>query len=249
MLLLGCNRCISSMIVEQQVGQLVRSVAAVAEQPGEVDVGEVGVGAALRRGHADLGRGRVVVELDEEALQQFARRLPRQRAVGESLLVEGPEMLVKVPRAEGIPAVEFGDDGEVSEPVGLQRLVEVARRVRGHPPADLGDPAEFPLAVCVGGASRLRVSQFGVALREADHRVAGKRHRPQLFALVERLRVPCEVQRRLGIGDVGLEVEHPLAVQLAVGHGMARGSLLHELGDSSRRRKHRSHSWGSAANI
>ena len=71
--------------VEQEVRHLVRAVAAVAQQAGEVDVGEVGVGAALGRRHAHLRRRGVVVELDEEALEQLARRLARERAVGEAL--------------------------------------------------------------------------------------------------------------------------------------------------------------------
>ena len=57
--------------LQQQVRDLVGAVRAVGQQPAEVDVGEIGVGAALGRGHADLGRRRMVVELDEEGLQQF----------------------------------------------------------------------------------------------------------------------------------------------------------------------------------
>ena len=58
--------------LQQQVRQLVGAVGAVGQQAADVDIGEVRVGAALLGGHADLGRGGVVVELDEEGLQQLA---------------------------------------------------------------------------------------------------------------------------------------------------------------------------------
>ena len=74
--------------VQQQVGQLVGAVRAVGQQPAQVDVGEVGVGAAFLGRHAHLGRRRVVVELDEEGFQQLPGRLARQRAVGQPALVE-----------------------------------------------------------------------------------------------------------------------------------------------------------------
>ena len=57
--------------VEQQVGDLVDAVRAIGLQAADVDLREVGVGAALGRGHAHLGRRGLVVELDPEALQQL----------------------------------------------------------------------------------------------------------------------------------------------------------------------------------
>ena len=54
----------------------------------DVDLGEIGVGAALGGGHAHLGRGGLVVELDPEALQQLFGLFAGQRAVGQPLLVE-----------------------------------------------------------------------------------------------------------------------------------------------------------------
>ena len=221
--------------VEQQVRHRVRAVAAVAQQAGEVDVGEVGERAAFGRRHADLRRRGVVVELDEEALEQLARGLARERAVGEARLVEGQEVLVEVSRAERVPAVQLGDDGEVAEPVHLQRLVEVARRVGRDPAADVGDLQQFRAPDAVLRRRGLRVGQVGVALREAHHRVAGDGHGPQLLALVEGLRVALEIEGRLRRRDVGFEVEHPLAVELAVGHGVAGRALLHELGEAARR--------------
>ena len=58
--------------LQQEMGNLVRTVRAIPEQPADIDVGKVSVSAALGRGDPDLGRGRMVVELDEEALQQLA---------------------------------------------------------------------------------------------------------------------------------------------------------------------------------
>ncbi len=223
--MMSSRRCVTSF----------ESVAAVAQQAGEVDVGEIGEGPALGRRHADLRRRGVVVELDEEALQQFPRGLACERAGGEARLVEGPEVLIEVARAEGVPAVELGDHGEVAEPVHLQRLVEVAGRVGRDPPADVGDLQQLPPAGVILRPRGLRLCQFRVALREAHHRVAGDRHRPQLFALVERLRVAFEIERGLGPRDVGVEVQHPLAIELAVGHGVSGRPLLHELREAAGR--------------
>ena len=113
----------------------------------------------------------MVVELDEERLQQLARRLRGQCPFGEPLLVEWQQVLVEVARIEGVPAVEFRDHRQVAEPVVLQGLVKVARGVGGDVPADVGDFLEISLAPWV----RLAGGQFGgplrVALGKHDHRV------------------------------------------------------------------------------
>ena len=70
--------------VEQQIGDVVDRVGAVGLDAAGVDLGEIGVGAALGRGDADLGRGRLVVELDPEAVQQFLGLLTGQRAVSQT---------------------------------------------------------------------------------------------------------------------------------------------------------------------
>ena len=75
--------------VQQQVGDLVDPVRAIRAEAAQVDLGEIGVGAALGGGHAHLGRGGLVVELDPEALQQLLGALAGQRAVGQVLPVEG----------------------------------------------------------------------------------------------------------------------------------------------------------------
>lgn len=152
--------------VEQDVRHLVGAAGAVAQQRADVDVGEVGVRATLGGGHAHLGRRRVVVELDEEALEQFARRLRRQRAAGQPLLVEREQVLLEMAGIECIPAVELGDHRQVTGPVVLQRLVEVARRVRRHVVAGVGDPLELGPRLGVrgrGGAPK------GHASRHSPH--------------------------------------------------------------------------------
>ena len=90
--------------VEQQVGDRVRAVGTVAEQAADVDVGEVRVGAALGGGDPDLRRRGMIVELDEETLEQLARR-PRVRVpVGQPALVERQQVLVEVAGIEASPS-------------------------------------------------------------------------------------------------------------------------------------------------
>ena len=122
-----------------------------------------------------------------------------------------------------------------AEPVGLQRLVEVARRVGRHPAADVGDRQQFAAPRLVLSLRRLGLGELRVAFGEADHGVAGDGHRAQLLALVEGLRVALEIEGGFRLRDVGFEIEHPLAVELAVGHRVARRALLHELGEAASR--------------
>ena len=63
------------MISSSRCDSFVGAVGAVGQQPADIDIGEVRVGAALLGRHADLGRRGVVVELDEEGLQQLAGRI------------------------------------------------------------------------------------------------------------------------------------------------------------------------------
>ena len=146
---------------------------AIAQQAADVDVGEVGVGAALGRGDADLGRGRVVVELDEEALQQLAGGFARERAVGQAALVERQQVLVEMAGVERIPAVQFGDHRQVAEPVILQRLVEIARRVRRHVAADFGDLQQLRPALRAS-ASFAASSRASAAWRSANRITASQ---------------------------------------------------------------------------
>ena len=147
----------------------------VGQQAADVDVGEVGVGAAFRRGgDADLGRRGMVVELDEEAFEQLAGGFARQRAVGQAALVKRQQVLIEVAGVEGIPAVELGDHGQVAEPVVLERLVEIPRRVRRHVAANLGDLQQLRAPLRAGFLRRQLPSQGGVAFGEEDERVAAQ---------------------------------------------------------------------------
>ena len=74
--------------LEQQVRDFVDSVFPIAAESAKVDVGEIGVGAALGGGHPDLGRRRVVVELDEETAEQFLGLVAAQAAVDQTAFVE-----------------------------------------------------------------------------------------------------------------------------------------------------------------
>ena len=75
--------------VQQQMRQLVGAVGAVRQQTAKVDVGEIGVGAALGRRDADLGRRGMIVELDEERFQQFAGRLSASGCLPPARVIEG----------------------------------------------------------------------------------------------------------------------------------------------------------------
>ena len=162
--------------VQQQIGHLADAVRAVGEQPAGVDLGKVGVGAALFGGDAHLGRSRLVVELDPEALQQFLGLFARKRAIGQPALVEGRQVLVEVAGVEGIPGVQFAGYAQVHEPVVLQRLPEVARGVGGHPTAHFGDAFQFGAA---GGHELDRgqaARHFGVAFGKAQDAIRGDAH-------------------------------------------------------------------------
>ena len=215
--------------VQQQVRDLVRAVAAVGQQSGQVNVGKVRVSPAFGRRDAHFGRRRVVVELDEKRFQQFAGVLRRQRAVGQSSAVKRDQVLVQVTGAERIPAVQFRDHGQVAEPVRLQRFVKVPRGLRRHVAADIGDLFQFRLAGRIGFSRRHFGRQLGMPLGEQDHRVAGNVHRGQLFPFLISLRVAHEVQCRDGRADLAFEVHHPAAVDLVVQDRVPGRSLLHEL--------------------
>ena len=102
-------------------------------------------------------------------------------------MVEGQEVLVEVTRIEGVPCVELGDHREVAEPVVLQRLPEVARRVSGHVAAHRGDALELCAATGIGGHRGSLSGQGGVALGKENHRVAGDVHGREGLAAVEGL--------------------------------------------------------------
>jgi hypothetical protein len=159
--------------LEEQMGDRVGAVRAIAEQAAEVDVGEISVCAAFGGGDADLGRCRVVVELDEEALEQFPGFGLRERPIGEAALVEGKEMLIEMAGIERVPAVELGDHSKMTEPIGLQRLAKVARRVGGARVNSLGDLEQLGPALGAKFTGGELPRESGVAFGEENDGVAG----------------------------------------------------------------------------
>ena len=219
--------------VEDEERQLVDAVGAVLLQAADVDQREVGVGAALLGRDADLGRRGLVVELDPEGLQELPGAFLRQRAVGQAFLIERPEVLVEPARVEGVPGVVLGDDAEVDEPVGLEGLPKIARRLGRHAVADLGDALELrlPRGVLLPAG---QLPGFGrVAAGEGDDGVAARGHGLELLLLVVGGRIGHEVEAGQGRRDVRLEVVQALPVDLAVEDGVARGPLFHELGEDA----------------
>ncbi len=216
--------------LQDEDGNLARTVRTVSLQPSEVDLCEVVVGSAFRRRDADFRRCGGVVDLDPEAGQQFLRLFTGHRSLGHVLLVEGGQVLVEVPGAHGVPSVHLGDGPEVDEPVHLQCFPEVARGVGWDPAAGFGDLEQLGLAGRVGFLGGHLFGQSGVALGEEDHRVARDVHCGQFLELLGGVGIVEIVQFRLAFGDLPLEVQHALAVDSSVEGRVPGGPLLHELG-------------------
>jgi len=142
------------------------------------------------------------------------------------------QMLIEMPRVERVPTVQFGDHGEVAEPVVLERLLEIARRVRRDVRRNVGDPEQLRLALRIAFLCGQFACQRRVALRKQDHRVAGNVERLQRLAFVERVRVIEEIELCHRVGNVAFEVQHSLPVNLVIEDGVAGGALLHELGEN-----------------
>ena len=219
--------------VQQQIRHLVRTVGCVGKQSAETDVGEVGVGAALGRRDSDFRRRRVVVELDEQRLEQFSRRLAGEAPLVEAALEERSEVLVQVPWAERVPAVELRYHPEMTEPVRLECLVKIPGGLGRDTPAHLRNVPKLPPAVRVGLRSGHLLRQFRVSLGEADRGIAGDLHRPQSVAPGGRFRIQV-IQPRQRDRDFALHLVQAAAVDLVVQDRVARGTLLHELREHSR---------------
>ena len=143
-------------------------------------------------------------------------------------------MLIQLTGIERIPRVQFDGHAQVNEPVVLQRLPEVTGRVRRDVGADIGDVFKFALAGRVGFLRCEFASSLRVALGEADDGVRRNHHRLKLLPFCLRLRVAVDIERVEAGLDIGLEVEHPLAIDFVVQHGVARRALLHKLGKNPR---------------
>ena len=217
--------------LEDHVGEVVHAAVAVLVDTADVDVREVVVGAGLARGDAHLGRRGLVVELDPEAAQEFLRLVISEGPLLHALLVEGIEVLVDVAGVHGVPPVELRHGAEMDEPVHLDGLPEVARGMGRDPVAHGGDLLEFRLADGIRALRGHFLREGGVALGEQDRGVAGDAHRVELLLLVGRLGIVDVIQRGDVLLDPGLHVQQAFAVHPAVHGGMARGALLHELGE------------------
>src|SRR5208337_4967379 len=95
--------------LEDQVRELVDAIRAIRFEASVVDVGKVGVSAALRSRHANLGRRGLIIEFHPKTFEQFFGPVTRERSVGKTLLVKGVKMLVQPPWAEGVPRIQFAD--------------------------------------------------------------------------------------------------------------------------------------------
>ena len=218
---------------QQEVGNFIGAIRAVAEQAADVDVREIRVGAALGGGHADFRRRRMVVELDKKTFQKFAGALTRERTVSQSLFVKRQQMLIEMAGIERIPAVQFRDDREVTEPIILKRLVEIPRRIRRHARTNFRDAVQFRAALRIAFPRRQFARQRRVPFRKNVDGVARDVKRAQRLAFVERERVVEKIQLGHGVGDVVFEIHHALGINLVVQHRVAGRALLHELRKNS----------------
>ena len=221
--------------LEDEEGDLVDAVLALGVDAAGVDQGEIGVGAALLGRDPHLGRRGMVVELHPEGLQQLAGLFAGQAAVGQAAAVEGEQVLVEAAGVEGVPGVGLADHAQVDEPVVLQRLMEVARRLRRHALADGGDAQQllFARRVLFPGGQLPRPG--GVAAGEGDH---GRRRPSSMASSSSCLASACgslKKSRAPRLARISAcRSQQPLGVDLFAAHGVAGGALLHELGEDAR---------------
>ena len=121
------------------------------------------------------------------------------------------------------------------EPVVLQRLLEVARGVRRHVAADLGDA--LAARPCAAGRFRPRPARAASSAWRSAKRIDGVAADMHGAAALPACRTASGSFRKSSAArrhcDVGLKVEHALAVDLVVQHGVAGRALLHELGEDA----------------
>ncbi len=217
--------------IQDQVGHVVDAVGAVLLHAAGVDLGEVGVRAALGGRDPNLGRGRLVVEFHPQALEQLLRLLAGQCPLIQALFVEQIQVLVKPAGAEGVPGIHLGRDAQMNEPVVLQGFPEVPRRMGRDVRTNLGDSFELGSSLGIGFLRGQVPGLLGVTLGETDQSVRTDQHGFELFLFGVHLRIIQVVEAVQTALDVSLEVEHALAIDLVVQHGVTGGSLLHELGE------------------
>ena len=142
-------------------------------------------------------------------------------------------MLVDVAGIHAVPTVELGHGAQMHEPIHLYGLLQVARRMGGHPAADISNLQQLGPTRFVFGLCGHLLGQIGVTLGKEYGSGARDGHSLQLLLLVGGQRVVDIVQRGDSPGDALLEVEQAAAVHFAVHRRVAAGSLLHEFGENT----------------
>ncbi len=129
---------------------------------------------------------------------------------------------------EGIPGVQLRRDTKMHEPIGLQRLPEVAQGgVRRYPRAHLGDALELRLSYRILLDVRELKRTLGVAFGEADHGVGPQSPLPSSSSCLSYAPGSCRKSRfESAVAMSALEVEQSSVVDLVVQRRVARPPLL-----------------------
>ncbi|OPZ65285.1 MAG: hypothetical protein BWY83_03042 [bacterium ADurb.Bin478] len=217
--------------IQDQIGDLIDAVRAISLQPSAVDVGKIGVGCAFSGRDPHLGWRGLVVKLDPKALQQLSCKALIQITCRPVGLIKRIEMLVQAAGIKGIPWIELCDHAEMDKPVGLQRLMKGARRLRRHSSADLGDALQFALTLDRARLLRQPLRLLGITMSQGDDGLGTNPHGLQFLRSLPGGRIVQIIQFHHRIIDPADEIHHPQSVDLVVQHRMPRGTLLHELGE------------------
>jgi hypothetical protein len=201
------------------------------QQAANIDIGEVSVRAAFGGRHSNLGRSRMIVKLDEETLQQLTGVFTSERALGEAALVKREQVLIEVARIEGIPTIQFSDDGQVTEPVGLERFMEISRRIRRNPLADVSDLLQFLASLRTRLSRGEFTSELRVTFSKQDSGGASDIEGPQRLTFVVGQGITAEIESVNGVSYVAFKIKQPFRIDLVIEHRMPGRALLHEFGE------------------
>ena len=217
--------------VQNQVGNFVYAVGAVLGHTAGVDVCKVNVGTGLLQGNTDLNRCRGVEQLNPQAFQKLESSGVVQGAVCGIFSVERNQVLVKTSRCECIPRIQLGGNAQVCEPVHLQCLPVGLRLVLRNNGAVGSDLLKLSLADRIGALCSSLQCQVMISLAQDHDGVAVNLHGAELLLLVISFRIIEVIQLCDGFLDFLLVVAVALDVEVLAACGMARASLLHELGE------------------
>ncbi len=216
--------------VEDEIAEFVHPIAPVGLHATDVDEAEVCVGGALFGRHPHLGRRGLVVELDPEGLKQFPCPFDSQVSVFDFSPEKRVEVLVESSGVEGIPGIQFRDDAQVDEPVGLQHFGERAWRVFGHVAAPFGDLEPFGPAMWICFPLRSPQCFVRVPFREGRKCIRCDFHREQFLPSIRCMGIGVRIEGGQRRADVGFETCQALAIDFVIENRMPGGPLLHELG-------------------